>query len=114
MFEIRLVDKKLMGTKVRKDDPMRAVMPTMVGAPYSWGGAGISPLAVEQNVPVTVEVKDFQYTYKCKHCGHVWAELHAKDDQVRGRSEDGTRGERGAAKRSDETYRERIAPQTQR
>lgn len=26
--------------------------------------------------PVVVNVEDFQYMYKCKHCGHEWSEKH--------------------------------------
>jgi len=36
-------------------------------------------VVVEEKVPITIDVEDFQYTYKCKHCGHVWSELHTKE-----------------------------------
>jgi rubredoxin len=32
-------------------------------------------------VPTTVEVTDFNYTYKCKHCGHMWTELHQDEEK---------------------------------
>lgn len=74
-FEISLVSEKLLDTKRRTEGPTHPVTPMFFGA-------GISPLEVEQNVPITVEVKDFQYTYRCKHCGHVWTELHEKADKA--------------------------------
>ena len=33
-----------------------------------------TPVIVEENIPITIEIEDFQYSYKCKHCGHEWIE----------------------------------------
>ena len=33
-------------------------------------------LSQEESKPAIVEEKDFNYTYKCKHCGHQWTEIH--------------------------------------
>lgn len=30
------------------------------------------PTIVGEGEPIIVEVEDFQYTYRCKHCGHVY------------------------------------------
>ena len=26
-----------------------------------------------------VEEDEYQYSYKCKHCGHEWSEVHVKE-----------------------------------
>ena len=72
-FHIRLVGKKLVG-----DREERSVV-TEEMAPMAEYGLMSSPLLVEENVPITVDVEDFQYTYKCKHCGHVWTEMHEEE-----------------------------------
>jgi hypothetical protein len=33
---------------------------------------------VEEDVPSIVDVEEFQYAYKCKHCGHQWSEVREK------------------------------------
>jgi hypothetical protein len=40
-----------------------------------------SPLLLVQETgrPTVVDVEEFQYTYKCKHCGHEWSEKHLKE-----------------------------------
>ncbi len=37
---------------------------------------GPAPTVLSNEVPSIVDVEDFQYTYKCKHCGHEWSEVH--------------------------------------
>jgi uncharacterized Zn finger protein len=48
---------------------------------FRYGGIPMPPVVVEEDVPVTVDIKEFQYTYKCKHCGHVWSETHEKENE---------------------------------
>lgn len=38
-------------------------------------------VTLEEKVRVTVERKGFQYAYKCKHCGHQWAEERFEEAQ---------------------------------
>jgi len=38
------------------------------------------PVMVESDIPLVVEVDDFGYTYRCKHCGHQWSENRFKTD----------------------------------
>lgn len=69
-FHIRLVGEKLVDDKrdtenIMKDSPMPAFFPNLALA-----------TEVEENVPVTVDIQEFQFTYRCKHCGHVWSEMH--------------------------------------
>lgn len=79
-FEIRLVSKKLADDKTTTT----AVKEASGGSILGLGAA--TPLGgyvfVEQDVPLTIDVEDFNYTYKCKHCGHVWTELHEKESKA--------------------------------
>ncbi len=62
MFHITLVDKKL-GHLYKET--------------VETGPVIVRPrLVVEEGIPVTVDVEEFQYAYKCKHCGHEWYEKH--------------------------------------
>jgi predicted RNA-binding Zn-ribbon protein involved in translation (DUF1610 family) len=68
-FEIRLVSKKLEGSQVvGSGEPTLRV--GLVGR-----DAGAVPLVLTENVPAITDVEEFQYTYRCKHCGHEWAEV---------------------------------------
>jgi hypothetical protein len=76
-FHIKLVSKKLVDYK-RETSEEKEVM---IGGlnPMSFGYRGsMAPLIVQENIPITVEVEDFQYSYMCKHCGHEWAENRVK------------------------------------
>jgi predicted RNA-binding Zn-ribbon protein involved in translation (DUF1610 family) len=59
-FEIRLVNKKLIGAE-EVESNVEQYTPTSVAV-------------LESKVPLIVEVDKFGYTYKCKHCGHQWSE----------------------------------------
>ncbi|MDG6926544.1 MAG: hypothetical protein JRN09_08315 [Nitrososphaerota archaeon] len=55
------------------------------------GGPVISPeepLVVGDGPPITVDIEEFQYSYRCKHCGHEWYE---KKEKVHGESVDRTK-----------------------
>jgi len=66
-FEIRLVNKKLVASE-QVESNMEHYTPVSVSA----------PLVLESNVPMAVEIDDFSYTYRCKHCGHQWSEERFK------------------------------------
>jgi hypothetical protein len=70
-FEIRLVSKKLIGSErfVSKEEGLE---PESRGLPV--------PLLLNEELPCLVDVDDFQYAYKCKHCGHEWSEVRSKSD----------------------------------
>jgi DNA-directed RNA polymerase subunit RPC12/RpoP len=71
-FEIRLTGKKL----VEAED-IRESMP--VDRDNFVEGYGGSFLEVNETEPVIIGVEEFQYAYKCKHCGHQWVEIKSKD-----------------------------------
>jgi len=62
-FEIRLIGKKMV-------DERRVAEGRQF---YHSDVLYYSELA--ENVPLTVDVKEFQYAYRCKHCGHQWVEI---------------------------------------
>jgi DNA-directed RNA polymerase subunit RPC12/RpoP len=74
-FEIRLVGKKLLDSKLIEEKGGNRPVP--VGG-LGFGGRLPVVTMVQEEVPSIVEVDDFQYRYKCKHCGHEWSEVHEK------------------------------------
>ncbi len=81
-FEIRLENKKLVKeervTTMLSQSEANARMNLLTGMP--------PPLMLGVELPVTVDVDSFQYTYKCKHCGHAWFEIREEErgeDQCR-------------------------------
>lgn len=75
-FHIRLVDRKLVGDRRRVEEIKK-----VVGTPMA-GMYGQSLIVGEADVPITVDVKDFQYSYKCKQCGHAWTEIREKESKA--------------------------------
>jgi DNA-directed RNA polymerase subunit RPC12/RpoP len=71
-FEIRLESKRLI-QREKYIEPGEAT-------PVGHGGL-MYPAVLEENAPTTVYLEEFQYTYKCKHCGHEWSELREKQDE---------------------------------
>ena len=57
-------------------------MPKAASSTFVYGGIPMPEVEVEEDVPMTMDVKDFRYTYKCKHCGHVWTEMREKDSEA--------------------------------
>jgi DNA-directed RNA polymerase subunit RPC12/RpoP len=73
-FEIRLVGKKLVESKSIEEKGGKRLVP--VGGGMVFGGSMPIVTVVQEGAPSIVEVDDFQYRYKCKHCGHEWSEVH--------------------------------------
>ena len=61
-FEIRLVGKKLVDEKQVTQRQF-----------YHYNVPYYNELV--ETVPLTIDIKEFQYAYKCRHCGHQWAEI---------------------------------------
>jgi DNA-directed RNA polymerase subunit RPC12/RpoP len=73
-FHIKLETKKLVTShqeSIPKWEPV-----TMESGGY---GGSITPLEVQDGKPILVDVAEFQYAYKCKHCGHEWSERHMEE-----------------------------------
>ncbi len=76
-FHIVLVGKKL--AHIDKETVQKP--PRLLPGAQAWRGAypRAYPLAlVEEGGPVTLDIEQFQYSYKCKHCGHEWYERHTE------------------------------------
>jgi len=96
-FEVRLVGKNLVSTE-RDTYPTKSPPTTSEGSSFvthQWarsGGLGTPrPSQVVwdhhsepgKEVQVTVGREGFEYTYKCKHCGHQWTEKRSEETQPR-------------------------------
>jgi DNA-directed RNA polymerase subunit RPC12/RpoP len=78
-FEIRLVNKQLVESEsIQESRP--------ISEDYFGGFSGNQGSYVEvgETEPVIVDVEKFQYSYKCKHCGHLWVEIKQKEDERKG------------------------------
>jgi C4-type Zn-finger protein len=83
-FEIRLENKKLLKeervTTMLTQEEAAARADLLMSTP--------PPLIVGGEVPVVVDVDSFQYTYRCKHCGHEWSEVRKEEHGEGGLPED--------------------------
>jgi len=54
------------------------------GKRFSGSGVGYSPIrtVLQEDVPTIVDVEEFRYEYKCKHCGVQWCELRETTHSV--------------------------------
>jgi DNA-directed RNA polymerase subunit RPC12/RpoP len=77
-FHITLVGKKLDHLDRETVQTPPRVAPGALGHGYPVSLAVTPELVVEEGKPVTIDIEEFQYTYKCKHCGHEWYEKHAE------------------------------------
>ncbi len=69
-FHIILVDKKLAQVLDKE---------TVHSAPRMVKMAPLAPVwPVGEGEPVTIDTEQFQWTYKCKHCGHEWSEARTE------------------------------------
>jgi len=75
-FEIRLVNRKL--DDERRDERVIRKVVTVPGT----NPKVPMPIALEQDVPITVDVEEFEYSYRCKHCGHEWIEVRVEEKKL--------------------------------
>ena len=78
-FHIRLVSKELVGDRKETEELRQMLSPSVL--PGSRYGPQTSAIIVESEIPVTVDIKEFNYAYKCKHCGHEWSETRTEVDK---------------------------------
>jgi len=72
---VKLVGKKRLGE--RKETVVRKETSVGGGSVAGYGYSTTSPKIVHVDTPVTISVKEFEYTYRCKSCGHTWSEIAA-------------------------------------
>ena len=73
-FEIRLVSKKEVDSESIPETEEHVADASLLGMPRAT--PMVEPIALGEGAPVIVDVEEFQYTYRCKHCGHEWSEVH--------------------------------------
>lgn len=85
-FEIHLVGKKLEDENVTeaKLTPPTLSLGGLAIAPdtYTAGQPGGFKMLEESIQPTIIDAEDFDYTYKCGHCGHVWHELRPVETEL--------------------------------
>ena len=75
-FEIRLVSREEVNSESHVEE-----LPASVMGPRVVTAAPIPrAVLVQEEKPSMVDVEEFQYTYKCRHCGHVWSEIRTQDE----------------------------------
>ena len=74
-FHIKLVDKKIVRLD-RESTPGNEAPLDVV----EFRGSPVLQVR-ESSRPIVVDIDEFQYSYKCQHCGHEWSEKHIKEHQ---------------------------------
>ncbi len=79
-FEIRLVSKVEIASGSFEEKVGAELASATVGEEETAVRAlGIVPNTIrtvlQQETPNVVDVEEFRYTYKCRHCGHEWSEV---------------------------------------
>jgi len=78
-FHIRLVSKQKAG-----EEEVTEMLPS--GQDDVKAGLKFATRAdteLTEGTPIYVDVRKFNYNYKCTHCGHQWTEVHEKDKPSR-------------------------------
>jgi len=74
-FHIKLESKRLV-SEHRESMPRMESRAVVVRSGSRYTAPSFSPIAVQEGRPIIVDVEEFQYAYKCEHCGHEWSEKH--------------------------------------
>jgi DNA-directed RNA polymerase subunit RPC12/RpoP len=77
-FHIRLVRKEQVAGDTIKEQLTSAE--EEMGSGMMHANPTLTPLA--EGRPVYVDIEEFDYTYKCTHCGHQWSEVHEEEESV--------------------------------
>lgn len=83
-FEIRLLTKDVVADKIittsyqRPEGISSGFSPAVAG-----GGMFGAPHVLEETVPLSIDEREFKYSYKCKHCEHQWVEAVDKEIKLR-------------------------------
>ena len=78
-FEIHLIGKKLEAenvTEAKLTPPIASVEGFATAPDIYTADQPVGFKMLEESIqPTIIDARDFDYTYKCGHCGHVWHEL---------------------------------------
>ncbi|OLB46374.1 hypothetical protein AUH73_05715 [archaeon 13_1_40CM_4_53_4] len=72
-FHIKLEAKTLVGVE---REPTQTVERVVGGPRADWQTI---PVIVHDARPIVLDIEEFQYVYKCRHCGHEWSEKHVQE-----------------------------------
>ncbi len=78
-FHIKLVSKKLTNLERESTEVKRAI--PVMGPRYGYSYGTPMPIILQVGEPMTIDVEEFQYSYRCKHCGHEWSEKHVEESK---------------------------------
>jgi hypothetical protein len=77
-FHIKLEGKKLV-FEHRESIPRTEIFTrSVLGPSGTIAPQSISPTILQEGELIIIDIDEFQYTYKCKHCGHEWSEKHVE------------------------------------
>ncbi|MDA4114892.1 MAG: hypothetical protein OK474_12685 [Thaumarchaeota archaeon] len=77
-FHIQLLRKEKVAVE-REHENEERVVPGVIDQVS--GFSAPVPLVLEEGHPVIVDIDDYRYSYRCKHCGHEWNEEHIEEKQ---------------------------------
>jgi|SRR5437763_15832318 len=80
-FHVKLENKRLV--RMERQERRSPQLVRRGGPPHGIRGSrveGLGPVTtVYKGPPTIVDVEEFQYNYKCKHCGHEWSEKRIEE-----------------------------------
>jgi len=79
-FHIKLENKQLVTDRIERRRTEHVVSISDAGP---LRGGMMPYLALQEGPPVIVDQREFQYSYKCNHCGHEWSEKHFREHEER-------------------------------
>ena len=75
-FDIRIVGKEVVKVDEEREQMERPIVPPVNQIS---GMPAPVPLVLEEGAPTMVEIDEYRYHYRCKHCGHEWTEKQVKE-----------------------------------
>ncbi len=84
-FHIKLTSKKIESTEshVGSGKAIRFMRGVTIKGPNFIPPGGFPSVLLEEKVPMVFGEDEFQYSYKCKHCGREWSEMHEEDHETK-------------------------------
>jgi DNA-directed RNA polymerase subunit M/transcription elongation factor TFIIS len=77
-FHIKLENKKRVNLERETVRTTRVARMGASNMPAGRSGYSAGPsqqmTMVYEGEPIIIDIEEFQYNYKCKHCGHEWSE----------------------------------------
>jgi DNA-directed RNA polymerase subunit RPC12/RpoP len=77
-FHIKLVSKTKINEEVLTEHMTQVEQEMSTGLIHA--NPMYTPLAEGQ--AIFVDIREFQYNYKCTHCGHQWSEVHEEEQST--------------------------------